>query len=355
MNETQKINEESKSIAFAMGGLGGNNAFGAGFLQAALDKKIKPELITCTSGQIWWVYQYIKAIGQHTLPPDYLRKELENFIKSTEPFGQHDWNLLYMGLHGKPGMMRTAFPEFMLDMTKNTISVFERVLQQMRQGTKLFLTREVLSELPVRQLIPCFPERFFIDISDTFNQCEIGIAFNSYDPIQGMEIVHLNDKAKQLLGKNSGDRSSYRTRTIYKDIEPEYVRQGLWVLQYGFEDSSIIDGCYFRGVMLSEATIAEKIFISRPLNRKWIGKLPTSYIENEDLKIEIFFNGSYQAEYDKIELINTLIGQKIITHQKYHKVELNEVEIETQRGFFDYIFEDINVFDRARTRALLLL
>jgi hypothetical protein len=214
-------------------------------------------------------------------------------------------------------------------------------------------------------LIPRFPDEFFADISDAFNQCDqIGIAFNSYDPIEGMEIVHLNAKAKELLHKEPGDRDEYpeyRTRTLYKDIKPEYVKQGLWLFQYGFEDSTILDGCYFRGVMLSEAAVAKTVFVSHPINKKWIGKLPTTYIENEDLKTEIFFNGSYQGERDKIQLVNKFLEKGVIPKEgittkdgvlkKYHEVDLREVEIETQRGFFDYIFEDINVFDRARELA----
>jgi hypothetical protein len=33
-----------------------------------------------------------------------------------------------------------------------------------------------------------------------------------------------------------------RTRTLYKDIKPQYVRDALWIYQYGFEDNSMLDG-----------------------------------------------------------------------------------------------------------------
>ena len=39
-------------LAFALAGLGGFNAHGAGFLQAARDNEIEPDLVTATSGQI---------------------------------------------------------------------------------------------------------------------------------------------------------------------------------------------------------------------------------------------------------------------------------------------------------------
>ncbi len=356
MSEAKSITE-IPPVAFAVGGLGGNNAFGAGFLQSALDNDIKPAMITCTSGQIWWVSKYVQVAQREVSGPprDCLRKELEKFVESTEPYHQRDLDMCYMGLHGKKGMMRTAFPEFILDTMKNTIGAFERILQQ---GPKVFLTRELMSEWPVRVLIPRFSDEFFANISDVFNDCNIGIAFNSYDPNEGMEIVHLNPKAKELLDKKPGEKSAHRSRTLYKDIKPEYVRNGLWLFQYGFEECSIIDGCYFRGVMLSEAAVAENVFVARPINYKWIGKLPTNYIENEDLKTEVFFNGSYQGERDKIQLVNKLIEDGFIPKEgvttndgklkKYREVDLREIEMETQRGFFDYVFEDINVFDRAR-------
>jgi hypothetical protein len=45
--------------AFALAGLGGFNAHGAGFLQAALDNRYKPDLVTVTSGQILVLANYL--------------------------------------------------------------------------------------------------------------------------------------------------------------------------------------------------------------------------------------------------------------------------------------------------------
>ncbi len=53
--------EKDKKIAFSLGGLAGNNAHGAGFLHAALERKVEPVMIACTSGQIFWVYHYLKV------------------------------------------------------------------------------------------------------------------------------------------------------------------------------------------------------------------------------------------------------------------------------------------------------
>ena len=70
------------------------------------------------------------------------------------------------------------------------------------------------------------------------------------------------------------------------------------------------------------------------------------------MKLEMSFNGCYQGERDKIVLINKLIKDGTITDPKYHRIELKEVEPETQESFFDYIFEDMDVFQRARKKAL---
>ena len=56
---------DQENVAFAMGGLAGNNAHGAGFLQAALDRGVKPMAISCTSGQILWVYRYLPGLCEN--------------------------------------------------------------------------------------------------------------------------------------------------------------------------------------------------------------------------------------------------------------------------------------------------
>ena len=48
-------------LAFALAGLGGFNAHGAGFLQAARDNNIEPDLVTATSGQIVVLAAYLKG------------------------------------------------------------------------------------------------------------------------------------------------------------------------------------------------------------------------------------------------------------------------------------------------------
>ena len=48
-------------LAFALAGLGGFNSHGAGFLQAARDNEMEPDLVTATSGQIVALGAYLKG------------------------------------------------------------------------------------------------------------------------------------------------------------------------------------------------------------------------------------------------------------------------------------------------------
>ena len=57
-------------LAFALAGLGGFNAHGAGFLQAARDNKVEPDLVTATSGQIVVLAAYLKGAKDLKDGPD---------------------------------------------------------------------------------------------------------------------------------------------------------------------------------------------------------------------------------------------------------------------------------------------
>ena len=342
--------KSNSTIAFALGGLAGHNAHGAGFLQAALDYGIKPNLISCTSGQILWVHRYLSALDQ--APNTWvgtLEDTLRQDIAAVQPFAQMDANMLRLTLEGRPGVFRIAGYEALVDVWKNLMSAG---IELMQPSSKRSLFIESSKIMPARTLIPLFSEDFFRAISDSFNTSKIAIIFNSYDPRQGIEFVHLNEAAKKELRLKPGDRKVYRDRTIYKDITPEYVRDGLWLYQYGFGgDFNEIDGAYYRQILLSEVAVAGLIYVARPVNHKWIGDLPTSFVALEDMKTQVNFNGTYAGERDKILLINKLLKERALSEQQYHHIDLVEIEISTQPSFFDYIFEKEEVFRAARADA----
>lgn len=356
--------DHDRRFSFALGGLAGNNAHGAGLLQAAIDGDMHPDMITCTSGQIYWVFHYLRA---QTNVAGNLQQVLREDIDNTAPTGNANLDMALLAARGREGVFRlTYLQEYPLDVLKNS---FAATIDLWQQGGKAFYLKELLKVWPARTVKSLLEPSFFETVSNTLNQSSIGIAFNSYDPRQGIEIVHLNDRAKDLLGgKQAGDKSSYRDRTLYKDITPQYVRDGLWIYEYGFgEHSSMVDGAYYRQIMLSElakakvnsaASTEKSIVIARPINTKWIGDLPQTWVAREDLKTEVNFNGLYQGERDKIKLINRFIEDRVFSEElreKYQRVQLVELEIESQESFFDYVFEDMEVFDSARTRGTAAL
>ena len=100
------MKQEQMTVAFAMGGLAGNNAHGAGFLQAALDRGVEPLMISCTSGQILWVSRYLQ-VGSGQVKAD-LKEMLQQDIHEVNPTGNVNIALAGMALFGKPGVIAPA-------------------------------------------------------------------------------------------------------------------------------------------------------------------------------------------------------------------------------------------------------
>lgn len=364
------MDPQNITVAFAMGGLAGNNAHGAGFLQAAIDKDIKPIMISCTSGQLLWVKRYLEAANSKGKLN--LKDMLGEDIRKINPKGDINMALMKMAFTGKPGIFAPGFVECMLDTRDNFWDVWHHVC---KKYDKVLLMQEWLELFPCRPLVPDFPETFFEEIVKTFHSPSIlqengaeplpvGIVFNSYNPKVGEEYVYLNEEARKLLNKKSqngkqkyatNQKNEYRDRTTYRDIDPEAVRKALWLYQYGFDrkKEAFVDGTYFRGIILSELSKADRIFCVRPINHEWKGHLPRNYPELEDLKAEIGFDGAYCGERYQIELINKLIlDQNLAYDGKYHFIDLQEIEIKQPRGYFDYLFESEHVYEDAHEDAI---
>lgn len=363
LTKSQAMKKQSNNIAFALGGLAGNNAHGAGFLEAALKKQVEPSMISFTSGQILWVARYLACRKAGTTG---LRALLTEDIEQIRAFHTADLDLAKLSLWGKPGVFRPAGPAYVADAWRNASLSLRHLLLDTRDQ---FVARRLLEIWPCRLLVPDFPDSFFDQISESFNEEDkIGLAFNSYNPRDGLERVYLNERARRLLGHKSsnprqykaGAPSSYRKRTIYEAITPETVRDALWLYQYGFDGESgdFLDGAYFRQIMLSELTRANTIYVVRPLFYHWSGDLPQNWPEMEDLKTKVSFNGCYAGERHQIDLVNKFLKADAFKHgskSKYHHIHLEEIEMKTARGFFGYVFEALAVFDEAYETAMKCL
>lgn len=377
MSETQS---DTRKLAFALGGLAGNNAHGAGFLHRAAHLGLEPRMISCTSGQIAWVYRYLKARATGAS----LREAFERDLAEVHRLGNVNLDYAWIALTGKPGVFRLAYPEYPFDLALNALQAYGDVL---RHGGNVFWLETLLRVLPGRVLVPTFAQEVLEDICATFNAAEMGIAFNSYSPCEGEEIVYLNPAARRHLSPSGrsyqpGSTSRHRAHTRYEAITPQAVLDGLWIYQYGFDkpENSYVDGAYYRQIMLAELTFADVIFAVRPVSPRWLGEtttgdghaplapvaagqapLPRGAIGIEDLKTEVSFNGSYAGERAQIALMNKLVRDRdaYLAEQggrgpgpadlltKYHQIDLLEVEIQLPRSFFDYVFESMAVFDAA--------
>jgi hypothetical protein len=344
--------------AFALGGLAGNNAHGAGFLQAALEAGVVPQMLSCTSGQILWACRFLQALGDGGAPS--LRAQCQADVAAVQPTGEPNTDLALLGLFGKPGVFRPAYERLFTDWLRNAGAVVADIVAH--QG-RVLAAKEWLSLLPARSLVPQFPQAFFDGIAATLQGSAVGVAFNAYNPRSGDEHVYLNAAARRLL--RSGGRKHYAPGTAsplrpyrtYQDIDAAAVRDGLWLYPYGFDQkaSPFVDGAYFRGVMLAELARADVVFAVRPINHRWLGPLPGNYPAMEDLKTEVNFNGAYSAERDQLLLINRLLAEGALSARaaaRYHPVALEEIEIDLQRGYFDYAMESLTVFDRAHAQAV---
>ncbi len=342
----------SKKVAFALGGLGGSNSHGVGFLAAAREAKLEPSMISCTSGQIHWVAAYLNNENLE----EKLAEQIALMPKLPEPFSLLSG--LPLAIRGLPGVFKPAFSQQMIEnMFKKPPVTREEVFDRL---------------FPAQTTIPTRDPKFFADIAKTFNDSPIAIFFNSCNPSTGVENVHVNGPARaymaaryQRLGDSEAEKAildggsdvTFNRRRL-KDITPEYVEAALWLLQYGFvkkfgpEGEYLFDGAYRRQLIVRELCGADAIFVVRPQSYSWQGDLPTNYFEMEDFKIEIMFNGSYGGELSSIRLLNYFIDKKVLDNTKCHPVELVEVEIEINRGYFDYFFESMDVYTLSKTETL---
>ena len=141
-----------------------------------------------------------------------------------------------------------------------------------------------------------------------------------------------------------------------------------------------VDGAYARSIILNELTGAKRIYAVKPINDRWLGRLPQNLFEVADMQTEFWMEASYREQYRLIETINDLksagrlaskptgqpdnghvTGTEIesrirrVSQKKYKDVELIPVEIAIQRGFFTYFVEDREVFRDAYGQSLQLL
>jgi hypothetical protein len=164
----------------------------------------------------------------------------------------------------------------------------------------------------------------------------------------------MNRKAVELTGHSPGTNSNSRDWVRYRAITPEAVRGALRLYEYGFDlPGNLIDGAYLRSIILNEIPHARngisKIVVGRPLTSRWLGDSPSSLTELRDMQTKVNFHGSYLGEKGHIELINQLITSKhpVSPPSGATRIDFLEVEMDRQRGWWEYVLESEDVFNSA--------
>ncbi|GLH80473.1 hypothetical protein SSBR45G_53820 [Bradyrhizobium sp. SSBR45G] len=330
-------------VAFALAGLGGLNAHGAGFLDTARAWGVTPDLVTATSGQILVLSAWLQGRD--------LRDQLISSDRVTDPASQLRTLLL-----GYPGVFRPAYAESLARFA---------AWPDWRDGPFNVLADRLL---PAQQYVPVRSEADFMQAAETLNGTTIGVVFNTYDPEAGTGYMYGNDAARALLPSEKSVRNDHGTkarqsaakrdlryasdvqaeRTIHP-ITPEAIKAALWLSLYGFSKlpDGQMDGAYHRASIISELHGFDRIFAVRPLANGWQGKAPQNWFEVQDWTTEMWFSVGYKAEVDALKRINDLIAAGVITDPKYRHVDLVEIQPETPAGYFNYFVERGEVYENA--------
>lgn len=329
--------------AFALAGLGGFNAHGAGFLQAARDNRYTPDLVTATSGQILVLANYLADKTD-------LRDGLINPNLADNPLAQ-----LQLALFGYPGVFKPAYGEAcmkLLTLPSFTDSVVD-----------IFADRL----LPAQQYVPSRPDYVIEEVVRVFNASTIGVVFNAYDPVSGAGVLYGNDVARGRMDKQSAIPIPAKPRRAdvryapegrgEDDILPvtaEAIKSALWLSLYGFEGlpGGRMDGAYHRSCILSELHSFSRVIVARPLANGWLNAPPPrSWFDVQDWQCEMWFSVGYKAEVDAMKRINQLIRDGFIRDSKFKVVDLHEVEPPTPAGYFNFFIEHESVFEAARAEG----
>jgi len=334
--------------AIALGGLAGNNAHGAGFLEALRRSGKTPQMVTCTSGQILHVAKWLQGVDIQTF--------FEESMQQTQPFGTWlDANLIYKQLSADSQVIRPSTSQFPMDVMATLGRSWTRALTD-PQNFSVF--REMYNVMPARSLIPAFPANFYSDISDALNDTEIGVVFNAYNFEEGRETVYMNKMALQLTGKSVGPHGD-KSWIDYQPITAATAEQALYLYQYGFKNSTqTVDGAYVRDVVLSEIPSEhneiDRIAAVRPQPDNWLGGPPISNVDLQSLQTQVAFNATYIGERERIRLMNRLAGE-LKRDPQPKKVSILELPLAEARTWWDYVVESDAVFRSAYWRGVELV
>lgn len=335
--------------AFALAGLGGFNAHGAGFLQAARENRYYPELVTATSGQILVLANYLK--GETDLRTGLIDAQREN-----DALAQ-----MKTALFGYPGVFKPAYGAMIGRWFETPAWFTDSVVD---------IVADRLS--PAQIYAPARTDHDLQQIVDILNKGEldghaIGVIFNAYNPVSGQGVLYGNDHARRVMGAKKGQRGNLKVDaasdlryareeldTTLLPITLEALKSALWLSLYGFQGlpNGLMDGAYHRSCILSELHVFPRVMVARPLANGWLGRQPSNYFDVQDWQCEMWFSVGYQAEVDAMKRINAMIDNDYVKPgAPLTRVDLIEIEPPTPAGYFNFFIERGAVFEAAYVMA----
>lgn len=296
----------------ALGGIGGFNAHDAGVLKALYDSALVPDIITCTSGAIFWTHEFL-------VRPEQIREEVERQAEAVEGA-----NALAVALLGDPQIFAPAYRQY-----------WARWLQPW----KTWSWKELLDRLlPAQIYEPKRRPQDFAAMADVFNHSMIPIVFNAFAISRGRELLFCNPAAFDFLGVAAGHSGSAllfedEITTEYRTIDAGAVEAALWLVLYGlehqYEGEIVVDGAYHRQLIISELSMCDIVYAVKPQNDAWHGAPPSNYFEVQDFNTEMWFNSSFAAEVASLRRMGR------------PGARLERITMDKPLGFFNFFVEKL--------------
>ncbi|MFW5641249.1 MAG: cyclic nucleotide-binding domain-containing protein [Roseicyclus sp.] len=310
---------------FALGGLGGGNAFGAGVLRALTDLDIYPDVITCTSGMVAWTALYLAGVD--------LKEELRR--------GE-----AMQSLEGVPEMLKPAVMGAML-LKMNHKTIQANMMNWMKPITSFNDFAD--AAMPVRVLDPFLTPEQLEFYATAMRDSEVGVIFNAYEPTSGTEILYANDAARARV-----PLEDMEGRRI-EEITPVGVEAALWLSHYGYTrpdgaPQMALDGAYRRQFILQEVMNATRLFVARPEHRKYLGRMPRNQLEQKVFETYMWFSAAYRSEIQMIRMANKWTREGRLTGRKV--TDIVEIENEIPMTFDSYFTETMESMERARASTI---
>lgn len=315
-------------LALAIQGIGGMNAFAAGVLYEFRKNKIVPELISATSGAIISTYLYLDP------DPEAIHQYFEDITKEVRDYIPDELQFMKNVMFGIPGKFRPVYP---VERIAENIPFSEP-----KQWVNFFF--------PAKVFQPTYPDSYFEKVADRFSSSSIGIIINAYHYEKDKAILYVNKAALKKTDLELGETKDY----IVKEMSADGVRNSLQLLQYGDRNGEY-DGAYQYNPVLGPLKKASKIILItvEPIEKS-LNKIE-NYFDVQDFLLKMLFKNALHAELANMRLINKLINDRIITHKKYHLIDIQIIQPTTYRGYFDYFVEEYEFFQDGINQAKNIL